>query len=189
MPDFNHHAFKSQFLIAMPLLVDPDFIRSVICVCEHNRDGAMGIIINRIHPDLTARDIFEELGIATSIPADQIPVYLGGPVHPDDLFILHGPPFVHYGSLLIGPQAALSNTEELLRAIAAGQGPRQFMITLGCTGWGPGQLEQEICSNVWLSTDLATEILFEVDVEQRWNAAVRQLGFDPLLLSHQVGHA
>ncbi len=189
MPDYITNALKAQFLIAMPGMADPNFYRSVTCICEHNRDGAMGVIINRLHPTLTARDILEELKVETHIQAETIPIHLGGPVHPDEIFILHGAPFVYYGSLVVSPSVALSNTMELLRAIAAGTGPRQFLIALGCAGWGPNQLENEIQANAWLSSDLAEDIVFDLEVDARWDAAVRRMGFDPMLLSHQAGHA
>lgn len=189
MSDQSHESLKGQFLIAMPLLADPNFHKSVTCICEHSDRGAMGVIINRAIPDFTAQGIFEELGIQYQAEAAQIPVHLGGPVHTDELFIVHGPPFGWKGCLLVTSGLGLSNTLDVITAIAAGKGPENFLIALGCAGWGPGQLEAEIQENAWLNCDVDEKLVFESTMESRWDLALRGMGIDPALLSDAAGHA
>jgi putative transcriptional regulator len=171
----NPATLKGQFLLAMPGLVDPNFHQTVTCICEHNDSGAMGIIINRVHHSLTGKDIFEELTIEYAPDADSIPVHLGGPVHVGEIFVLHGPPFNWEASLMITPALA--------------KGPQAFIISLGCAGWGPGQLESEIKENAWLNHPIFEENIFDVPLETRWGEAVRKMGIDPMLLSNTAGHA
>ena len=186
----NHYAtLKGHFLLAMPSLVDPNFHQTVSCICEHNESGAMGIIINRVHQLLTAKDIFEELKIEYMPAAQSIPIHLGGPVHVGEIFVLHGPPFNWEASLMITPSLAMSNTRDILEAVATGRGPRAFIITLGCAGWGPGQLESEIKENAWLNYPIFEENIFDMPIESRWEEAVKKMGIDPALLSNMAGHA
>ena len=186
----NHPAtLKGQFLLAMPGLADPNFFQTVTSICEHNENGAMGIIVNRVHHSLTANDIFEELNISYGPGADSIPIYLGGPVHIGEIFVLHGPPFDWEASLMITPSLAMSNTRDILEAIAMDRGPESFLITLGCAGWGPGQLETEIKENAWLNYPIFEENIFNMPVESRWEEAVKKMGIDPTLLSDTAGHA
>ena len=180
---------KGHFLLAMPSLVDPNFHQTVTCICEHNESGAMGIVINRVHHLLTARDIFEELSIEHTPATRSIPVHLGGPVHVGEIFVLHGPPFNREASLMITPLLAMSNTRDILEAVAMGKGPRAFIITLGCAGWGPGQLESEIKENAWLNYPIFEENIFDMPIEARWKEAVKKMGIDPTLLSNTAGHA
>ena len=180
---------KGQFLLAMPGLVDPNFHQTVTCICEHNDSGAMGIIVNRVHQTLTAQDIFEELTIENAAGAESIPVHLGGPVHIGEIFVLHGPPLNWEASLMITPSLAMSNTKDILEAIAMARGPQAFIISLGCAGWGPGQLESEIKENVWLNHPIFEENIFEMPIETRWEEAVKKMGIDPILLSDTAGHA
>jgi len=180
---------KGQFLLAMPSLLDPNFYQTVTCICEHSENGALGIIVNRVHQSLTAKDIFEELTIGYDPGMGSIPIYLGGPVHVGEIFVLHGPPFDWEASLMITPTLAMSNTRDILEAIARGRGPRAFIIILGCAGWGPGQLESEIKENAWLNYPIFEENIFYMPVELRWEEAVKKLGIDPTLLSNPAGHA
>jgi putative transcriptional regulator len=180
---------KGQFILAMPSLLDPNFYLTVTCICEHSENGALGIIVNRIHHSLTAKDIFEELTIGQDPGMDSIPIYLGGPVHLGEIFVLHGPPFDWEASLMITPSLAMSNTRDILEAIAKGSGPQSFIIILGCAGWGPGQLESEIKENAWLNYPIFEENIFNMPVELRWEEAVKKLGIDPTLLSNTAGHA
>ena len=186
----NHYAtLKGHFLLAMPSLVDPNFHQTISCICEHNENGAMGIIINRVHQLLTAKDIFEELKIEYAPAAQSIPIHLGGPVHVGEIFVLHGPPFNWEASLMITPLLAMSNTRDILEAVATGRGPQAFIITLGCAGWGPGQLESEIKENAWLNYPIFEENIFDMPIEARWEEAVKKMGIDPALLSNMAGHA
>jgi putative transcriptional regulator len=129
------------------------------------------------------------LKLASVPEAESIPIYIGGPVHPGEVFILHGPPFHWEGCLMITPNLALSNTLDLLKAISAGEGPASFIIGLGCAGWAPGQLENEVLQNAWLTCAATEEILFHIPPEERWEATVRRLGIDPTVLSGIAGHA
>jgi putative transcriptional regulator len=182
-------SLKGQFLMAMPGLTDPNFYQTVTCLSEHNLNGAMGIIVSRIHPDLSASMIFEELNIQATAAAQSIPIFIGGPVHMNELFILHGPPLSWQGSLAITEELALSNSSDILESIAMGKGPQEFIISLGCAGWGPGQLESEIQANAWIHGPFSREIAFHTEVEQRWEAGMKAIGIDPALLSGTAGHA
>ena len=182
-------SLKGQFLMAMPGLLDPNFYQTVVCLSEHTREGAVGIVINRTHPSLKAENIFDELGMPHHAEAGQVPIFLGGPVHISEVFILHGHPFDAHTSLAITPWLAMSTTREILEQIARGEGPHPFMISLGCAGWGPGQLEAEIQQNAWLTCECDENLLFEVPVDQRWESAIRKLGIDPSLLTDAAGHA
>ena len=172
--------------MAMPALADPNFNQTVTCICEHNHEGAMGLIINRVQDGLSGKDVFEELGIDYAPGAEAMPVYIGGPVHMGEIFILHGPPFQWEACLKITPALGMSNTKDILESIAMGSGPQMFSITLGCAGW---QLEFEIKENAWLTFPVFEENIFELPVEVRWEEAVKKLGIDPLLLTNSSGHA
>jgi len=182
-------SLKGHFLMAMPGLSDPNFSQTVTCICEHNEFGAMGIVINRVHDMLSAKDIFEELSIVCTSAAASIPIHIGGPVHPGELFVLHGPPFDWEPSLTITAFLNLSNTRDILEALAEGRGPRLFLISLGCAGWGPGQLEAEIKDNAWLTQPVIEDNIFPLPVEVRWEEALRKMGINPALLSDTAGHA
>jgi putative transcriptional regulator len=189
MEDHGMPSIKGQFLIAMPGMMDPNFIMTVTCICEHNPKGAMGIIINRPHPTLLTKDIFEELKIEPISANESEPIYVGGPVHIGEVFILHGPPFGWQGCLKITPTLALSNTRDLIEAIASGRGPSSFMIALGCAGWGASQLESEIKQNTWLNCAISEKIIFEISSNIRWHETVKMMGIDPMVLSKTAGHA
>ena len=173
----------------MPGLNDPNFFQSVTCLSEHNQKGAMGIVITRVHQEINAKMIFDELEIPTLPQAKEIPIHIGGPVHMNELFVLHTAPFTWEGSMMITGSLALSNSRDILQAIADGSGPRSFIIALGCAGWGPGQLESEIRSNAWINGPYSEEIAFQMEVERRWEAAMQRIGIDPALLSDTAGHA
>jgi putative transcriptional regulator len=184
MENMGYQGFlKGQFLMAMPGLVDPNFHQTVTCMCEHNSQGAMGLVVKM------AKDIFEELKIEYSPGAEKIPIHTGGPVHIAEIFVLHGPPFDWEASLRITQNLALSNTRDILESIALGKGPDSYILVLGCAGWGPGQLEAEIKQNAWLTVPVFEENIFEITVEDRWEKAVRKMGIDPALLSDAAGHA
>ena len=181
--------FKGHFLIAMPSLEDPNFSETVTYICEHSDEGAVGLIINRIHPELTMEAIFKELDM-TSIPRmETAPVHLGGPVYSDQIFVLHGPPFGWEACRLVTPTLALSNSQDVLEQLAKGEGPESFLITLGCAGWGAGQLESEIMENSWLSCPASETILFETPPERQWAEAAKLMGVDVRHLAGIAGHA
>lgn len=185
----NPGTLKGYFLIAMPGLMDPNFQKTVTCISEHTPEGAVGIVINQIHMDLKAKDIYRELGINYSDQSGIAPIHIGGPVHMNEIFILHGPPFDENDSLLITPELALSNSKNILELIAEGKGPEDYIIALGCAGWGPGQLEYELKENVWLPTPFTMDITFEIPVDNRWEESMKRLGIDPAMLLYSAGHA
>jgi putative transcriptional regulator len=182
-------SLKGYFLMAMPALMDPNFRQSVTCITEHTDDGAVGIVINRVHKGLRAKMIFEELEISTDGRVDAIPIHIGGPVHSNELFVLHGPPLAWGSSLIVSDALALSNSREILQAIAQGNGPISYIITLGCAGWASGQLEWELSQNAWLVAPCNRNVIFSIPVEERWESAIRDMGIDPQSLTHAAGHA
>lgn len=182
-------SLKGQFLIAMPGLNDPNFAQTVVCMCEHTSEGCVGVVINRQYPSLTAKEIFQELHIESRPEIESVPVHYGGPVHVNEIFILHGPPFEWEACLKITPFVGMSNTRDILEAIAEGTGPEDFLIALGCAGWGPQQMESEIMQNVWLSCSASKEIIFDLSLDARWEAAVKELGIEPAFLSGASGRA
>ncbi len=182
-------SLKGYFLIAMPALVDPNFRQSVTCISEHNDNGAVGIVISQVHAGLSARMIFEELGIYFNDRAEKIPIHIGGPVHTNELFVLHGSPLRWEDTLIISEHLALSNSKDILEAIAQGAGPAEFVIALGCAGWAPGQLEWELSQNAWLVCPSDKEIIFGAPIENRWMNAIQKMGIDPQSLSYSAGRA
>ena len=175
--------------MAMPALMDPNFRQSVTCITEHTDDGAVGIVVNQIQEGIHGRMVFNELGITSHEEAASIPIHVGGPVHGNELFVLHGPPLEWNQSLRITETLSLSNSVEILEAIALGQGPDNYLICLGCAGWAPGQLEWELSQNAWLVSPCDEEIIFSCPLEDRWESAIRRLGIDPQALSDTAGHA
>ncbi len=182
-------SLKGQLLMAMPSLADPNFHQTVVCISEHTRDGAVGIVVNRVHPTLKVDTILDELEMDYLPAMKRAPIHLGGPVHTSELFILHGPPFDKSVSLVVTPSLAMSTTRDVLQRSARGRGSADYVIALGCAGWGPGQLEEEIRQNAWLTGDIEQKIIFELPPEKRWEAALRSLGIDPALLTDAAGHA
>jgi len=180
---------KNYFLMALPALTDPNFRRSVTCISEHTEEGAVGLVVNYLREGLNAAMIFRELAIDHLESAERIPIYTGGPVHTHELFVLHTAPLEWEGSLIISDDLALSNSRSILEAIAQGDGPRAFIIALGCAGWGPGQLEWELGQNAWLTSPSSHDLIFDTPAELKWEKALRKLGIDPAALSETAGHA
>jgi putative transcriptional regulator len=189
MPSIYAGSLKGHFLVAMPGLADPNFSQTVTCICEHNEQGAMGIVVNRVHDDLHIQDIFEELSIKGGMHPEAVAIHAGGPVHSGELFILHGRPYEWEASLMVTPSLALTNTRDILEAIAAQRGPKAFLISLGCAGWGPGQLEAEIKENAWLTHPVFEDSIFVLPVAVRWEETLRRIGVNPAMLSGTAGHA
>ncbi|CAB5079869.1 UPF0301 protein YqgE [Olavius algarvensis associated proteobacterium Delta 3] len=189
METIQSESLKGHFLMAMPGLLDPNFFQTVTCISEHTADGALGLVINRVHQSLTADVIFNELKITAPIHAEKTPVFIGGPVHIGEVFVLHGSPFHWEGCLQVTASLGMSNTIDILETIAMGVGPAAYLLMLGCAGWGEGQLEAEIKQNAWLTSPAIDEIIFQTPADQRWEAALQGLGVDPGLLSGTAGHA
>jgi len=180
---------KDHFLIALPSLQDPNFSRSVTYICEHTDDGTMGIVINRPSA-LELTDILQHMDIEESgrTPKD-LTVFVGGPVQEDRGFLLHSPPTRWKSTLVITDALAITTSQDILQAIAAGEGPEEVLIALGYAGWGPGQLEQELQQDSWLVTPASKEIIFHTPVEKRWAAAAALAGVDMNLITSTAGHA
>ncbi len=179
----------NHFLIAMPRLEDPNFFHTVTYICEHSREGAMGIVINR-PMELHLADIFDQLEIQISSPhiAEQA-VYLGGPVQSDRGFVLHDSTTSWNSTLRVTPEISVTTSLDILEAIAADKGPAKSLVALGYAGWGAGQLESELAQNAWLSGPAESEIIFNRPSQERWQAAADLLGVDLNLLSGDAGHA
>lgn len=179
----------NHFLIAMPSLQDPNFYHTVTYICEHNDQGAMGIVINR-PLEIQLGEVFEQMEIEISYPASrQIPIFLGGPVQGDRGFVLHQPATAWNSTLEVTDQIGVTTSRDILEAIADARGPRNSLIALGYAGWGAGQLESEMAANAWLNGPADPGLIFETPVEQRWQAAAGLLGVDLNLLSIETGHA
>lgn len=179
----------NHFLIAMPSLQDPNFARTVTYICEHNDDGAMGIVINR-PLDLHLGDVLSHMDIkAKGQQIAKLPVVLGGPVQRERGFVLHQPSTDWDATLHVTDEIGVTTSRDILTAIAHGEGPQQILVALGYAGWAPGQLEQEMVDNAWLSGPADLEILFDLPYQARWEAAAALLGIDLLTLSDEVGHA
>jgi putative transcriptional regulator len=182
-------SLNNHFLIAMPALSDPNFHHTATLICEHNEEGALGIIINR-PLGINLGDILEHMDISASSEAiATLPVFMGGPVQGDRGFVLHEPLGNWDATLKVTENTGVTSSRDILEAIAHGTGPDKSFITLGYAGWGPGQLEEEIAANAWLSGPASNEIVFDIPYEQRWEAAAALLGVDLKLLSGETGHA
>jgi putative transcriptional regulator len=182
-------SLKGQFLLAMPGLKDPNFHQTVSIICEHNDEGAVAVVVNRLHVHLSGESIFKELRMEYDPQGSELPIHIGGPVHVGEIFMLHGAPFDWDSCIMVTPTIAMSNTRDIVEAVALGKGPKACILSLGCAGWGPGQLESEIKDNAWLTSPASDEIVFNCPVENRWAEAVRQMGIDPAFLSDTAGHA
>ncbi|MBB5019337.1 putative transcriptional regulator [Chitinivorax tropicus] len=179
----------NHFLIAMPNMADPYFQRTLTYVCEHNENGALGIVVNR-PIDLTLESLFDQIGLSLNREdlAD-VPVYFGGPVQMDRGFVLHNPLGNWQSTLAMNDSFGLTTSKDILQAVGEGRGPNRLMITLGYAGWDAGQLEQELAQNAWLTVEASQDIIFEMAPEDRYEAAISRLGIAFGNLSDQAGHA
>ena len=181
-------SFKNHFLISMPHLDDPHFEHTVIYLCEHNHDGAMGVIINR-PSSIDFSELADHLGIQVANPrlASEL-IYTGGPVEAERGFILHSAEKSWGNTLKITDEVSLSASLETLENIAEGKGPKDFRVTLGCAGWDGGQLEEEIANNDWLVCEADLDVLFHTPSDMQFTAATQVLGIDMTRLSPDIGH-
>lgn len=181
----------NHFLIAMPNMADPYFAKSLTFVCEHNEQGALGVVVNR-PTDMTLRVLFEQVEIALS---DErlagLPVYFGGPVQVDRGFVLHRPVGDWQSTLSVLDEVGLTTSKDILQALSQGQGPNpdDILVSLGYSGWAPGQIEQEIKQNAWLTVGASASVIFDLPAAERLAAAMQLLGVDPGSLSEEAGHA
>ena len=178
-----------QLLIAMPGMRDPRFARSVVYICAHSAEGAMGLVINRVLDSLTFDELLEQLGIERTAPRPSVAVHFGGPVETGRGFVLHSPDYRQDGTLSVADDVSLTATVDILRAIAVGEGPRRHLLALGYAGWGPGQLDGEIRANGWLNVAADEQLVFDANLESKWDRAMAKIGIDPRMLSDAAGHA
>jgi len=179
----------NHFLIAMPGLQDSNFFHTVTYICEHNDDGAMGIVLNR-PSDLRLVDLIAQLEIGESSSENcQQSIYIGGPVQIDRGFVLHSQEQAWESTVSITEQIGITTSRDILQSIATGKGPKKSLIALGYAGWAAGQLESELKANAWLNGPADLYSLLDLPTDRRWDAAARLLGVDLNLLSGQAGHA
>jgi len=177
-----------QFIIAMPTLADPNFFHTVAYLCQHNEEGALGIVINR-STDMKLGEIFKQMDINVTSPASaKAPIFAGGPVQQERGFVVHTSGGDWHATMAVSETISLTTSRDVLEAIAAGQGPEKYLVALGYAGWGAGQLEKEIMDNAWLNTPCGTQVLFDTPVNLRWSAAADQIGVDINLLTTPAGH-
>jgi len=184
-----------QFLIAMPGMKDDRFARTVIYICAHSAEGAMGLIINQAQQMLFP-DLLVQLGILEEQEAIRLPasardmvIRNGGPVDRSRGFVLHSDDYLVESSLPVSEDVCLTATVDILRAISTGRGPRQALMALGYSGWGAGQLESEIAANGWLTCPASEDLLFDADIERKYDRIMSMIGIDLTRLSHTAGHA
>ena len=178
-----------QFLIAMPTMGDPRFERTVIYMCAHSADGAMGLVVNRVASEIDFPELLNQLEIETDGIKRPIPVLTGGPVETGRGFVLHSMDYSQDSTLKVTDEVGLTATVDILRAIAEGEGPAKSLLTLGYAGWSSGQLDNEIQANGWLNVSSDTSILFDEDLNRKWDSAVRKVVIDPSFLSAEAGPA
>ena len=181
-------SLADHFLIAMPAMGDPNFNQTVTLIFEHDEEKAMGIVVNR-PTEMSTQDVFDRLALETNDPSlRDLPVLQGGPVHTEWGFVLHRSG--EYKSTITMPTGIrVSTSQDILASMAAGEGPNPAILALGCAGWGPGQLEDELVANAWLSVPATPQIVFDIPFEQRWSTAAGLLGIDIAHLSAYAGHA
>jgi putative transcriptional regulator len=178
-----------QLLVAMPQMRDPRFARSVIYMCAHNADGAMGLVVNRRVGSITFDDLLQQLGLGPNRRNDDIRIHFGGPVEQGRGFVLHSSDYQQSGTLRVDDGVALTATLDILKEMAAGGGPRRSLLALGYAGWGPGQLDAEIQANGWLQVPADENLVFDDDVDNKWERAIGKIGVDLGMLSGDAGHA
>ncbi len=178
-----------QLLIAMPQMNDPRFERAVIYICAHTADGAMGLVVNREIEALTFPDLLKQLNIDAEVVDDKIQVLFGGPVETGRGFVLHSSDYVQNTTMLVDKRVGLTATMEVLKDIASGNGPRLNLLALGYAGWGPGQLDAEIHANGWLTVPADDGLIFDPDLDNKWERALAKIGIDFSMLSGDAGHA
>ena len=182
-------SLSDQFLIAMPALDDPNFSKTVTYMCDHNEEGAMGLVINR-PLDLDIHELFSHLEIENNQQdSGYIPIYQGGPVQTERGFVLHRDIGEWEASLIVNDDIAITMSQDIIAAIAKGKGPKDYLIALGYAGWGAGQLEGELVANAWLNGPADAGIIFDTPIEQRWTASANHLGIELKNISSDIGHA
>ncbi len=188
-PRINGAYLTGQLLIAMPGMEDPRFARSVICLCSHSSEGAMGLVLNQPIKGLTFDALLKQLKLEPTPPERRIRLVQGGPVESGRGFVLHSTDWSAEASLPVAEDLAMTASLDILKSLAEGGGPRQALLALGYAGWGPGQLEDEIQRNAWLTVPPDEALLFQAEAASMWRQAMAKLKIDPALLSDTAGHA
>jgi putative transcriptional regulator len=183
------HWLTGQLLVATPGMADPRFVRSVIYICSHSPSGAMGLIVNRIFGDADFPMLLEQLNIKASGTPPDIPIQFGGPVEMGRGFVLHSNDYLREGTTRIDDTVAVTATTEIIQDIANGKGPSHALMILGYAGWSGGQLEEELKSNGWLTVQMDEEILFDKNLDSKWERALAKIGISPAMLSETQGNA
>lgn len=179
-----------QILIAMPQMQDPRFSRTVVYLCAHSAEGAMGLVVNRRINSISFPELLEQLHIDRTPLCEGVGVHFGGPVESGRGFVLHSTDYMQEGTLLVDEHVGLTATVDVLRAIAEGRGPRLSLLALGYAGWSAGQLDGELLENTWLSVPADDELLFSPEIEHKWERAFAKIGVvDASKLSGEAGHA
>jgi putative transcriptional regulator len=182
----------NHFLIAMPSMNDPIFGGTVVYICEHNDKGVLGVVINK-PTDMTMDVLFDriDLKVTDSLRPSVVdePIMFGGPVQDDRGFVLHSPGGRYSSSLSVTDDVAFTTSIDVLEAVANGTGPQRMLVSIGYAGWSPGQLEEEIARNGWLTVGADARVLFDLPIEERYNGAIKLLGIDPMMLASEAGHA
>ena len=189
MPGMQSVNLTDQFLIAMPAMTDPYFSGTLVYICEHNDQGALGVIVNR-PLDMTLAALFERIELPLNTAGfDRMPVYFGGPVQTDRGFVLHQPVGGWQSTLAVNDHIGLTSSRDILQSVGKQGDPREIIVTLGYAGWSAGQLEDEISQNAWLTVPATTQILFDLPFEERLPAAMSALGISFASLAEEAGHA
>lgn len=179
----------NQFLIAMPTMGDPNFDKTVTFICEHNADGALGLVVNR-PSGMSLGDVFGQMSLSPKqLELADTPVLQGGPVQPERGFVIHDAGGNWGSTLPVSDQIQVTTSRDILESMAEGGGPARSLVVLGYAGWGAGQLESEMAANAWLTVPANMDVLFEVPFEERWRAAAALIGIDLDNISSEVGHA
>lgn len=189
-PETQTQSYKGQLLLATPDMGDPRFRFAVIYIVSHDRSGAMGIIINKGKSGLLISDLLDQIGIDGDVRVADTPVLSGGPVDIDRGFVLHSADyFKPETSLKVSDTLSLTSTKDVLEALVSDSAPERAMLAVGYAGWGAGQLENEIMDNAWLLTQADEDLIFSIDLDGKWAAALGEMGIDPSTLSHGGGTA
>ncbi len=178
-----------HLLVAMPNMPDDRFSKTVIYMCAHNAEGAMGLVVNKPLETLSFPDLLEQLDIIPSGMHEPINVHFGGPVESGRGVVLHTPDYVQEATMVVNDDIALTATVDILQAIAEGSGPQKSLLALGYAGWGPGQLDSEIKANGWLHVEADPQLVFGGGMDDKWEQAMLKIGIDPRMLSDKAGHA
>ena len=187
--DDSQGYLTGQLLVAMPQMEDSRFVRTVIYLCAHTAEGAMGLVVNKLMDNISFPDLLDQLNLAGSDAPDGIKIHFGGPVETGRGFVLHSADYVQDATLVIDDTVALTATIDILKAIATGKGPRHSLLALGYAGWGPGQLDDEIQRNGWLSVPADDGLIFGEGLDERWERAIAKLGINASMLSGAAGRA